>query len=389
MLIKCSNCGSNINLPEVIDSEKNRANCKICGFTIISFDYKNCPRCKNKVLSICDICTFCGQDFNKEIPDNFNNNVGKDYSYLDDIDYEIIKNEEEIKITVEEIINSGYKEIAIDTETTGLDPHTSDVLLVQISTPEKVYIYDNTKLKDLSSLKKILEDRNYVKILQNAKFDFKMIKQHFKIELNNIFDTMLAERVLTAGISMEIGLKSLTGKYLNRYMDKSIRQTFLNSNGNFNETQLKYAAEDVIVLHPIYKIQKEELIKQDLLKIAELEFKTLIAVGDMELNGIKLDKRKWKELMKNAEVKKSEAEKELMKILKKGAKIEQQTLFGDMYTVNLNSSTQLLDAFKKIGINLPDTSNKTLKINQGNSAIDWLLEYRKYEKLITSFGDNM
>jgi DNA polymerase I-like protein with 3'-5' exonuclease and polymerase domains len=109
----------------------------------------------------------------------------------------------------------------------------------------------------------------------------------------------------------------------------------------------------------------------------------------MELNGVKLDVDKWKALINNAETKKKEAEKELMEILREGKGEEQHTLFGDIHSINLNSSSQLLTAFKKIGININDTSNKTLQKNIDKDAIKWLLEYRKYEKLITSFGENM
>lgn len=388
MLVSCINCNSQTDLPEIIDENEEYAYCSVCKFPIIGINYIECPNCKHKILSIFNKCSFCNHNFNEDTKTDTKELSA--YKYLDDINYELINTNNRVLPSIEEINTTKFTELAVDTETTGLNPYYSNVLLIQIATPEKVYIYDCTKLKDLSPVKKILEEEKYLKILQNAKFDFKMLKHHYKIEMNNIFDTMLAERILTAGISREISLKAITGKYLNRYMDKSVRSSFVNSNGNFTETQLKYAAEDVIVLHPIYKIQKIQLEKHNLTQIGELEFKTLVAVGDMELNGVKLDKEKWRKLIVEAGKNKDKVEKELLAILTKNkASEEQQSLFDNMHSINLNSSMQLLKAFKKIGIDLPDTSNKTLKEHGEKEAIKCLLEYRKYEKLITSFGDNM
>lgn len=394
MLINCTNCGSKTDLPEVLDKDTQTVDCETCGSPVFGIEYSLCPKCKHKVFSIEYLCSHCGCNiagYNDSLTDE--NELNEDeFDYLNKINYEYITDKDKLAESIKEIIESGYKQLAVDTETTGLDPYTSKMLLIQISTPEKVYIYDCLKLDKMPLVKELLEKKDYVKILQNAKFDFKMLKHHYNIELNNIFDTMLAERTITAGISREIGLKSITEKYLNRYMDKSTRTTFLNHDGNFSKEQLRYAAEDVIVLHPIYEMQKEELVKKELTKIAELEFKALIAVGDMELNGIKLDIQKWKALMNDASSKKAVAEKKLLDIILKGTGgEEQQSLFKGMHSINLNSNTQLLDAFKKIkGLKkLKDTSSATLQDYKDHPAIQALLEYRKYEKLLTSFGDSI
>jgi DNA polymerase I-like protein with 3'-5' exonuclease and polymerase domains len=54
------------------------------------------------------------------------------------------------------------------------------VLLFQISTPDKSYIIDTRALdlKTLPEIKDILEDQKKIKLLQNAKFDYKFIKKH-------------------------------------------------------------------------------------------------------------------------------------------------------------------------------------------------------------------
>ncbi len=388
MLINCNNCLSKTNLPESLEDNIEVAVCDKCGFPIIGYDYDICPNCGDVSLIIDGLCYKCGHNMDKVAKESHDNA----FNHLDDIKYEFIRDEERLEESVKEIEQSGYNQLAVDSETTHLDPFTSRVLLIQVSTPEKVYIYDCQSIKAFTPLKRLLEDDSYLKILQNAKFDFKMIKYHYNIELVNVFDTMLAERILTAGISREISLKSLTAKYLNRYMDKTVRREFINQQFvEFTPAQLRYAAEDVIVLHPIYDMQSLALEKHDLMNIADLEFKTLISVGDMELNGIKLDIKKWKALINDADSKKRVAEKKLISMLTEDNPQEQQTLFGGMHDINLNSNVQLLEALRKIeGLErLKDTSSKTLQDFKEHEVIQALLEYRKYEKLLTAFGESM
>jgi len=105
--------------------------------------------------------------------------------------YSYIKSSEKAK----EILNtlSNYKVLEIDTETTGLDPYTSKVSLLQIGTSNKAYIFDmrsDTEFSDISwdLFKPILTSANILKLLQNAVFDMKMIKVHGGYYIKNIYD---------------------------------------------------------------------------------------------------------------------------------------------------------------------------------------------------------
>ncbi len=95
--------------------------------------------------------------------------------------------------------------VAIDTEGSKFDPFTAKLLLLQVATKEKTFVFDCTKV-DVSPLKHILEAERPLKIVQNAKFDYSLLKVQANISLGNIFDTMLTERILTCGASREISL---------------------------------------------------------------------------------------------------------------------------------------------------------------------------------------
>ena len=58
----------------------------------------------------------------------------------------------------------------------------------------------------------MLEDASIIKLFHNASFDYKYLKVHTDVEAKNIFDTMLAEGVLKAGLNMGYGLKDVADR---------------------------------------------------------------------------------------------------------------------------------------------------------------------------------
>jgi DNA polymerase I len=303
--------------------------------------------------------------------------------------HEVVKDNAGLLKAVEELRHC--KVLAVDTETTGLDPYDSKLLLVQIASPEKCYIIDAQAVK-LDALKPLLEGTQALKLLQNAKFDYEMLKQQAGVELDNIYDTMLAERLLTAGRGLKVGLAELTERNLKERLHKSVRKTFYGANSSaltyMSADQLNYAAKDALVLFPIYAMQLEKLKTEQLLTVAEVEFKCVMAVGDLELNGCKLDTVKWRQILAGVETKRDQARIELMEILPGGRDRQASMFGGDEYMINLNSGPQIINEFKKLGIEIQDTSEATLsKCN--HEAAKKLLEYRGYEKTLGSFGEGL
>ena len=120
-------------------------------------------------------------------------------------DYHLITDINEIDEWIEEAEEAG--EVAVDTETSSLDPHQAD--LVGISLCSKIgkacYIPVGHKSKDclnkdsvINKLKNLLEDPSVKKIGQNIKFDF-IVFYKLGISLSSMEDTMLMSYVLDAG----------------------------------------------------------------------------------------------------------------------------------------------------------------------------------------------
>lgn len=300
--------------------------------------------------------------------------------------FELVKTTDRLK----EILENELKDkdiIAVDVEGTHLDPYRNKLILAQIATENEAFILDAQKV-DLTLLKNLFENKKPLKLLQNGKFDYEIFKISAGIEIINIYDTMLAERILTAGDKRDASLEALARKYLDISLDKSIRETF-GKTPSATPDQLKYAALDVLVLFPIFQAQYPKLEKENLIRTAKLEFTAIPVVAEMELRGVRIDTKKWRENIAEMVRKRDEMAKKIQMEFRPFYKNSQFDLFGNQVeAVNLNSPAQVIEAFKKMGVDLPSTGEAILKA-ANHPVAKLLLEYRTYEKLITAFGENL
>jgi len=286
-----------------------------------------------------------------------------------------------------------YPVIGIDVESTGLDPYIDTLLLLQIGNETKSFIFDARELdlKSIPRLKALLENKKKVKLLHNAKFDYKFIKLQAGARLNNVYDTMLAGAVLTAGlVGKNPSLKELTLEYCGFDMAKNVRKSFVNYLGKITEAQIKYSALDTLVLFTIFKIQLEKLRQEDLIKVAKLEFASTVVVAEMELRGILINVGKWREVIGDLDRKRHEYATKFQEMIRPYYHTNSHDLFGNSIdAMNMNSQTQLMDLFnKRLGLNLPSTGEGLLQ-TVDHPIVKTLRNYRKYEKLISAFGESL
>lgn len=284
--------------------------------------------------------------------------------------------------------------VGVDIEGTGFDPYTNKMLLLQIGGPEETFIFDASALdlRNIPRLKALLENPKSIKLMHNGKFDYGFIKHQAGIEIANIYDTMLAEGVLTAGKGRNglVSLKNLAFDYLNLDIEKDVRKTFANYSGRMSQEQILYAAKDTLLLFPIFDQQLEKLKKENLVNIAKLEFAVTRVVSEMELKGIHIDVKKWREILKVLKEKRKIYAHDFQDAIKPYYNTNHTDLFGnDVDSINMNSQVQLLDLFnKKLNLNIPSTGDAILATT--NHPIAKILrDYRGYEKLISAFGESL
>jgi DNA polymerase-1 len=174
------------------------------------------------------------------------------------------------------------------------------------------------------------DDESITKIFHNADFDIKfLVEKGWSYELDtyglvgtnssyNFWDTMLAERVLTAGLQQDADLATVARKYLGIYLDKSIRKEFLDLADRrrpISRELLEYSARDVIVLQKIMEAQREYMKTSGLDNIFRLEMKVLIPSIEASLHGVEIHLERWEAHIARLQLEAEKREKELVEEL--------------------------------------------------------------------------
>jgi len=296
----------------------------------------------------------------------------------------------------EYIYKKGIKKIYFDIETSGLDFFTDRLILIQIQADSKIFLLNIAKigktcLKNFSykGILRILEDETIIKIGHNLKFDLKFLIHFFasyRPRFKNLFDTYLAEELLNAGKDIKDGssLKVLAKNYLNIEMDKTEQTSF--HDGNLTRKQLRYAANDVSVLKPIYEKQLEALSKAGLLGVAQLEFSIIPAVADIERAGMKIDLHKHNELKGKYTDLLKKLEAELDELICMLPMTGQLNMFGPR--INYNSHLQVKKVLSSLGYKVESTNIETLE-KIPHPFAQKLVQHRSTSKLISSFIEKL
>jgi DNA polymerase-1 len=276
--------------------------------------------------------------------------------------------------------------LGVDTETTALDPYQGRIRLLQIATPEDVFVLDLFALgpQALEVLRPVLEGEHPVKVLHNAKFDAKMLRHHAGIELGRVFDTMLASQLVAAGdMTKRHGLADVAQRYLRERVEKAPQLS--DWSGELSRGQLEYAARDVAILLPLRQALIQQLKELGLIRAAKLEFECVLPTAAMELAGMPFDVERWRVLVEMWERRRAHLEEALQSQLAPVA--TQMDLFGRAeIAINLNSPHQVLTGLRRLGLTVEGTSELDLLPYRDHPVVRLLLEYRSVQKLLSTFG---
>lgn len=286
--------------------------------------------------------------------------------------------------------------IQYDCETTGLDPHTKNLITMQFGSinKEKQVVIDCRGFKEeYNLLKDILETK--ILLGHNLKFDVQFLFKH-NIFPSNIMDTQIAEMCLKCGLDSSVSLQNVSFNYLNLFLDKSVRSNFTNTSNPLTEKEIIYAAKDVTYLYDILQEQFKIQYK-GFGKVFKLECAAVLPLASVEYNGMKIDVIKWQEVTEENKKSLQKVKGELDKIVMGDVIFKsfwpsgtQTDLFKAVETtpnINYNSSAQKLKLLKCISKDIEDTGDRTLQKNKHkHKFIKKLIEYNGLSKLVSSFG---
>jgi len=146
--------------------------------------------------------------------------------------------------------------VAIDTEFVRIRTFYPITGLIQVADEAGCYLVDPIAIEDRSSIKRLLEDRNTIKVLHACSEDVEIFVHHYQAEPRQLFDTQIAASVL--GLGDSLGYAPLVEKLLSIEVSKAeTRSNWVQR--PLSENQLFYAAQDVIHLYQVYLILVKEL----------------------------------------------------------------------------------------------------------------------------------
>ena len=155
----------------------------------------------------------------------------------------------------------GADALGCDTETSGLSAKFGKLFSIQFSDGEFNLLIPLSEGVEMGPFADLLADDRVVKIFHNAKFDLEFLSAA-GVQVRNLFDTMIAEKVLTRGASQSSSLAETLYRYFAVDLDKSQRAKFTRKwDGIWSEDLVHYALSDVVYLPALMRDQQDWLKK--------------------------------------------------------------------------------------------------------------------------------
>jgi DNA polymerase-1 len=307
--------------------------------------------------------------------------------------YELIDDSEKRKKLISELLKQ--KEICFDTETTGLDPYTSEIVGLSFSFEKHNAYYipfpvnqDDT-IAILREFKSVFENPSILKIGQNIKFDLLVLQQYDIQVTGPYFDTMIAHYILHP--DLRHNLNYLAEHYLG-YKPVEIEELIGKKGprqGNMRNVPLEqikeYAAEDADIALQLKIVFEDTLKKKGLNNLTEsIEMPLIPVLAKMESSGINIDTNALTEYSKTLSLELVVTENKIYKYAGVNFNISSPKQLGDILFEHLKLDPQA----KKTKTNQYITAEDTLvNLYDKHPIINEILEYRSLKKLLSTYID--
>jgi len=307
--------------------------------------------------------------------------------------YHLIDNED-VFVQFLKLISS-EKSICLDTETTGVEPMTAELVGMSFSWKKNEAWYlplstdqEETK-KIVSRLKPVFENPSIRVIGQNIKYDLVVLKKYDLTIKGELFDTMIAHYLLQPELRHNMDyLAEIYLHYKTIHIDELIGpkgKNQLNMRDIPQTTIFPYASEDADITFQLQQVLEPEITASGLDYLCrEVEMPLIKVLAEMEFNGVGIDI----DSLKQSSIQMTYA----LDLLEK----EIQELAG--ITFNVNSPKQTGDIlFDHLGIDKKAKKTKTGQYSTSEDVLEGhktkhpivekILEQRGLKKLLSTYID--
>ncbi len=236
----------------------------------------------------------------------------------------------------------------------------SERVLVGDSNQEQTYVYSDPKLTD------ILQDPSTIKVFSDAvRGQARLGENGLEVE-GQIFDIKLADSLLTAGLSADNSIVSITERYQGKLTSEPTTQDLLALRGDL----------------------RQQLADEKLIEVAKVEFDATKATAQMSQNGVRLDTA-W---LKDKQVELREEQNVLNTKVKEWLSDRNPDETESISSAELTSTkkadkTQTLEWFNNAGVPLNSFNKDQIQsLTTEHPILDDFLQLRTNESLIGNKG---
>lgn len=308
-------------------------------------------------------------------------------------DYQLVDNQEKMEILAKKLLAQNF--FSLDTETTGVDPITAELVGMSFSFAENQAFYvpvpanREEALKIVNIFKPAFENPHSLKIGQNIKYDLNVLA-HYGVTLQGkMFDTMIAHYVLQP--ELRHGMDYLAEVYLH-YETIKIEELIGpkgKKQGNMRDLPpadvYKYACEDADVTLKLKHVLEKELVENGVEKLfEEIEMPLMPVLAYMERNGVRIDPEALKETSRHFTARMNQIEQEVYQLAGMEFNIASPKQVGEV----LFDRLKIVEKAKKTKTGQYVTSEEVLESLKGkHEIVGKILEHRGLKKLLGTYID--
>jgi DNA polymerase-1 len=307
--------------------------------------------------------------------------------------YQLVDTKEKRAKLLQKLLTT--KIFSLDTETTGTDAITAELVGMSFSTADFEAYYipvpaDKEEARQIvAEMKPALENAEILKVGQNIKYDLIMLARYGAEVSGPMFDTMVAHYVLQPELYHNMDyLAEIYLQYRTIHIEELIGPK---GKGQRNMRDLapqdiyKYACEDADVTLRLNRILEQELEKAGAGKLFyEVEMPLVPVLAYMERNGVRVDTEALKQASAHFTERMNQIEREVHELAGVEFNIASPKQVGEV----LFDRLKIVDKPKKTKTGQYVTSEEVLESLRGkHEVVGKILEHRGLKKLLGTYID--